>query len=156
MKNKIDKILEKILVLLMAIMVLNVLWQVASRFLLNSPSGFTDELAGFLLIWVGLIGSGYATGQGLHMAIDILPKSLEGARFLWVMRFIHFSVALFALLVMIIGGSNLVYVTLELEQLSSALQLPMGYVYLAVPLSGILMIYYSIYYLIFTESNGSN
>ena len=156
MKNKIDRFLEKILVFLMAVMVLNVLWQVASRFLLNAPSGFTDELAGFLLIWVGLIGSGYATGQGLHMAIDILPKSLEGARFIWVMRFIHFSVALFALLVMIIGGSNLVYVTLELEQLSSALQLPMGYVYLAVPLSGALMIYYSIYYLIYTESNGNN
>ena len=156
MKNKIDKILEKILILLMAVMVLNVLWQVASRFLLNSPSGFTDELAGFLLIWVGLIGSGYATGQGLHMAIDILPKSLEGARYLWVMRFIHLSVALFSLLVMIIGGSNLVLVTFQLQQLSSALQLPMGYVYLAVPLSGVLMIYYSIYYLIYTESNGSN
>jgi hypothetical protein len=56
----------------MIILVLDVLWQVVSRYLLSSPSSFTDELAGFLLIWVGFIGAAYTTGLKGHLAIDIL------------------------------------------------------------------------------------
>ena len=52
-RNTIDKILANALVVLMAVMTLNVLWQVISRFLLGSPSSFTDELARYLLIWIG-------------------------------------------------------------------------------------------------------
>ena len=62
LRNKIDKILYVFLAIIMAILVLDVLWQVASRYLFNSPSSFTDELAGFLLIWVGLLGAAYGTG----------------------------------------------------------------------------------------------
>lgn len=155
MKRRIDRVLEVVLITIMAVMVVNVLWQVASRYLLGAPSSFTDELAGFLLIWVGLLGSGYATGKGLHMAIDIFPNSLAGTKKLLVMRVIHLAVALFAVLVMIIGGSQLVYLTLQLHQLSSALQVPIGYVYLVVPVSGVLMTYYSIYFLI-TGEDGRN
>lgn len=46
----IDKILANFLVFIMAVMVLNVLWQVASRFIFGSPSSFTDELARYLMI----------------------------------------------------------------------------------------------------------
>ena len=55
----IDKMLESLLIILMAVLVIDVLWQVASRYLLTSPSSITDELAGFLLIWVGLLGAAY-------------------------------------------------------------------------------------------------
>jgi len=156
MKKLIDRLLERTLVIIMAVMVINVLWQVASRYIMNSPSGFTDELAGFLLIWVGLLGSGYATGQGLHMAIDLLPASLEGEKKKWVLSLIQICTFLFAVSVMIVGGGQLVFLTFQLKQLSSALQVPMGYVYLVVPISGILMAYYSIYFLIQNHSNGSN
>lgn len=157
MKNKIDKILEKILILIMGIMVINVLWQVASRYLVNSPSIFTDELAGFLLIWVGLLGSGYAVGQhGLHLAIDIFPASLKGKQKRNALITINLLVAVFALLIMVIGGGRLVYLTFHLEQLSSALEIPLGYVYSVLPLSGVLMIYYSLYNIFNPEQDGSN
>lgn len=152
MKEKIDKVLSYVLIFLMGIMVINVLWQVASRYLMGSPSIFTDELAGFLLIWVGLLGSGYAAGQGLHLAIDIFPQSVEGKNKILLDRVINSFVGLFALLIMMIGGGRLVYLTLELEQLSSSLQLPLGYVYAVLPLSGLLILYYSLHN-IFNPSN---
>ena len=73
-REKIDKILEKFVVALMAILVVDVLWQVISRYVLSSPSSFTDELAGFLLIWVGLFGSAYVAGKNEHLAIDLLVQ----------------------------------------------------------------------------------
>lgn len=153
MKKQIDTFLEWILIILTSVMVLNVLWQVASRYLLSSPSAFTDELAGFLLIWVGVLGSGYAAGKKLHMAIDLLPTSLEGKKKTTVEALIHVIVLVFAVLVLVIGGGNLVLNTLELEQTSSTLQVPMGYVYSVVPLTGLVMVYYSIWFLINPTEN---
>ena len=43
---------------------------------------------------------------------------------------------------MVIGGLRYVYLTFTLGQISPALQIPMGFVYLVIPLSGLLVIYY--------------
>ena len=53
-------------------------------------------------------------------------------------------VALFAFFAMVWGGANLVYITLKLKQTSASLGLPLGYVYSVIPLSGLIIIYYSI------------
>ena len=45
---------------------------------------------------------------------------------------------------MIIGGGNLVYVNFELGQSSAALAIPLGYVYMVLPLSGVLVIVYKV------------
>jgi len=144
LRNKIDFFLFWLLVSLMSVMVLNVLWQVASRYLMQSPSSFTDELARYLLIWVGLLGASYVTGKKLHLAIDILPTHLEGKKARNLHAFINILVALFAFFVMVWGGIKLVYITLTLNQTSAALNLPLGYVYTVLPLSGLMIIYYSI------------
>lgn len=144
LRKKVDKILFWVLVGLMAFMVLNVLWQVASRYIVRSPSSFTDELARYLLIWVGLLGASYVTGQKMHLAIDILPQKLEGKKERNLNIFINIVVGLFALFAMVWGGINLVYITLKLNQTSASLGLPLGYVYSVIPLSGLLIIYYSI------------
>ena len=53
LKKTIDKILELTLIASMSLLVIDVPWQVFSRFILQDPSSFTEELARFLLIWVG-------------------------------------------------------------------------------------------------------
>jgi TRAP-type C4-dicarboxylate transport system permease small subunit len=140
----VDAALFNFLVFLMAAMVLNVLWQVASRYIFRAPSNFTDELSRYLLIWVSLLGASYVAGKKLHLAIDILPEKLEGKKERNLNILINIFVALFAFFVMVWGGINLVYITLKLEQISSALNIPLGYVYIAVPLSGLFIIYYSL------------
>lgn len=143
-RERLDTALYWVLVILMAAMVLNVLWQVGSRFILRSPSSFTDELARYLLIWVSLLGASYVTGKRMHLAIDLLPASLEGKKQRNLHVLIHILVALFALFGMVWGGINLVYITLTLRQTSAALNVPLGYVYMVLPLSGLLIIYYSL------------
>ena len=74
LRKTIDKILAHFLVIIMAVMVVNVLWQVASRFIIGTPSSFTDELARYLMIWIGILGAAYVSGRNMHVAIDVLPR----------------------------------------------------------------------------------
>jgi TRAP-type C4-dicarboxylate transport system permease small subunit len=144
MREKIDKVIEIALISIMSILVIDVLWQVFSRYVLSSPSSFTDELAGFLLIWVGLLGAAYVAGKNEHLAIDLLLQKTKGAKKRRLQIIINAIVGIFALTVMVIGGSWLVYTRFYLGVTSAALALPLGYVYLIVPVSGVLTLYYTI------------
>lgn len=144
MKKKLDRILGSVLVLLMALMVVAVLWQIFSRYVMNSPSSFTEELARYVFIWIGILGAAYATGQQTHLSIDILPPKLEPKNRVRLLIGINILIILFSLTVLVIGGLNLVYVNYELGQSSAALGLPLSYVYSVIPLSGILVIIYKL------------
>lgn len=143
-RQLIDNFVKRLLVILMGVLVLDVLWQVASRYLFQSPSSFTDELAGFLLIWVGLLGSAYAVGLRKHLAIDYFVHNLSAARRKVVDMIQGAFIILFCVSVMVVGGVWLVYTRFYLGQVSPTLQLPLGYVYTIVPISGILIVYYSV------------
>lgn len=153
MKEKIDKMLERFLIFLLSILVIDVLWQVLSRYVLSSPSSFTDELAGFLLIWVGVLGAAYVTGQKEHLAIDLLIQKSKPETQVKLLFIINLLIALFALMVMIIGGSWLVITRFQFNVSSAALHLPLGYVYSVLPLSGLFMLYYSLVF-IFQKEGG--
>lgn len=144
LRKKIDKILGSTLTIIMGLMVINVLWQVFSRFVLASPSSFTDELSRYLMIWVGILGAAYVSGRNMHVAIDVVPLK-TGPATQKKLRFLVFSlVILFAFAAMVVGGFRLVYISFSLGQTSPALQIPLAFVYAVIPLSGILIIYYKI------------
>lgn len=140
----IDKMLANFLVFIMAVMVLNVLWQVASRFIFGSPSSFTDELARYLMIWIGILGAAYVSGRNMHVAIDVLPSRLSSKTQRQLKLIVRILIILFCLGAMVIGGSRLVYITHVLDQNSPALQVPLSVVYLVLPISGLLIMYYKI------------
>ncbi len=144
-RKNIDLILSRCVIFVMAVLVLDVLWQVASRYLMKEPSSWTDELAGYLLIWVGLLGAAYASGKKDHLAIDLLPRKMgpAGRRYLYIV--INGLIGAFALIVLVIGGIRLVYITFRLNQISSALEIPVGYVYLVLPISGLFILFYAIH-----------
>ncbi|RIH63072.1 TRAP transporter small permease [Mariniphaga sediminis] len=144
MRKIIDKILEWVLVFLLSILVIDVLWQVTSRYVLSSPSSFTDELAGFLLIWVGLLGAAYVAGKREHLAIDLLIQKSSPERKYKLELFISIVVIIFSMTVLIAGGSWLVYTRFYLSVKSAALGLPLGFVYLVLPISGLLIAYFDI------------
>jgi TRAP-type C4-dicarboxylate transport system permease small subunit len=144
LRHAIDRFLAWAICLLMAAMVLNVLWQVFTRFVLRHPSSFTEEAARYLMIWVGLLGAAYATGRKSHLALDLLTAHLQGGRKRASDLFIHAVVLVFSLAVLVGGGGRLVWIQLSLGQQSAALQIKLGYVYLAVPLAGVFMVFYSI------------
>ncbi len=150
-RKKIDKILGNMLVIIMAIMVINVLWQVFTRYILGIPSSFTDELARYLMIWLGILGAAYVSGQNLHVSIDILPSKLTKTAQKKMARIVNLLLIAFAITALIIGGIRLVYITYLLEQHSPALDIPLALVYLVLPLSGFLIIFYKVSDFLATE-----
>jgi len=145
MKKYIDTILEKTLVFLLFIMLVAVVWQVFSRYIMQSPSTVTDELSSFSLIWLGILGAAYVTGQKLHLAIDLIPEAIVERKKKLFDGIVHFSVFLFSFAVMIIGGTRLCLLSFQFEQTSAALNIHLGIIYIIVPISGILICYYSLH-----------
>lgn len=139
----VDRVLAWVVIALMGASVVNVLWQVFTRWVLRDPSPYTEELARYLLIWIGLLGAAYAAGARLHLAIDLLSQRV-GARARQVVDVvIELAVFAFALVAMVGGGLRLVLYTFEFGQISAALGVPLGVVYLAIPLSGLLIVFYA-------------
>ena len=143
--TSLNRLIELLLVVIFSLLVLDVLWQVFGRYVLNKSFSFTEEFARFALIWLTILGAAYLNGKREHLAMDYwlnkLPPAGRAAR----RRLIEILMAVFALLVMVIGGGNLVYTTLRLGQVSAAIGVPLGVVYAIVPISGLLIIFFSIY-----------
>lgn len=144
MRATVDKITKYVLVFLMGLLVVDVVWQVFTRYVIGTPSVFTDELARFLLIWVSFLGAAYASGQHMHLSIDLLSPRLSPAGQKKLAIIIHLVVLLFVVSVLLIGGSVLVYYIYIYGQLSSTLQVPIAYVYSIGPISGLLILYYKL------------
>lgn len=144
MKQIVDKIVSSTLIFILGTMVVTVVWQVFSRYVLGNPSTFTDELARFLMIWLGLLGAAYISGKNMHLAIDILPNKLTGNYKRNLLILIDILIIFFVSSVMITGGGRLAYMTFILNQTSASLQIPLAYVYSILPLAGLLISYYKI------------
>jgi TRAP-type C4-dicarboxylate transport system permease small subunit len=145
--KKINRFIEVFLVIIFALLVLDVLWQVFSRYLLNTSFSFTEEFARFSLIWLSILGAAYLNAKREHLSMDFLYQKFSPKTQKKVAVLIEVLIFLFALIVMVIGGFNLVYTTLHLEQLSGTLRIPLGYVYAILPFSGLLIMFFSVYHI---------
>lgn len=149
-KKVVDNLLALFCIIVMVMLVICVVWQVFSRYVLAQPSTSTDEIARFSMIWVGLLGAAYATGKRKHLNIDLFTSELTGVRKLFNQLFINIAIFFFAATVMVWGGLSLLLGVYETGQLSPALQMPMAYVYLVLPLSGVLICWYSLLFMVET------
>jgi len=148
------RLLEVLIIVAMAVLVFDVLWGVLSRvlgtfrawlfeahqfhafFLPSGQSPWTEELARFLLIWVGLLGAALAFGKNGHLGMDYFVGKLDPDARRWVKVFTCLVVLFFAVVILCGGGWALMQRTLEMGQETPALGIRKGWVYLAVPLSG--------------------
>ena len=130
-KKWMTRLLAGIATVLLSIMTLLVLYQVFTRYILNSPAAFTEELVRYFLIWTGFIGAAYAFITREHMCLVLVRDSLSpsGKRIL---------ILLFAIFVITIGGFKL---ALSAQKVFSALLgIPRSLVYAMAPISGLFII----------------
>ncbi len=142
--DKVVRFMEIFLVIIFALLVFDVLFQVFSRYVLKASFSWTEELARFSLIWMSILGAAYLNAKREHLSMDFLYRKFSDATKKKVSIAIEILIFLFALIVMVIGGFNLVYTTLHLGQLSGTLRIPLGYIYAILPLSGLLIMWFSI------------
>ena len=142
--KKVCKIIDQIVIYFLVILVAAVsilgLYQVVGRIFGHVPA-WVEELIRFLFVWASCVGAAIGVKEHIHIGIDVLTNLLPqlGQRIVAIIV----QVILCAFDVFIINfGIKLVSQTMN--QPSAGLQIPMGYVYWAIPVLGILGIFYSI------------
>jgi TRAP-type C4-dicarboxylate transport system permease small subunit len=141
-RSIIDRILVSILIVLMSVMVISTLMQVFAR-LINLNIPFTEELTIYAMMWVTMFGSAYTFGLRKQIAIDALQAALSESNKWKLEVLVEIIVAIFAILVLLVGGIRFVYVTFKLGQVSSVMQIAKGWIYIVLPISGLLILLYN-------------
>jgi TRAP-type C4-dicarboxylate transport system permease small subunit len=117
-----------------------VLYQVITRYIFNAPSNISEVVARSLFVWLTMFGGAFVFGRREHMNIEFIRSKFPPKIKICIEMFSELVIAVFAVLVMIIGGfwqaSN------QMIQVESMTQIPMGYIYSAIPISGILILFY--------------
>lgn len=156
--NLIDRLLATGLIVAMLGILMAVVWQVISRYILQDPASVTEELSRFFLIWIGLLGAAYAYRQKVHLGFNLLVEKQQPKSRRITLTLVEILVFLFSASTLLFGGVELVSLTLELRQISAALGVQMGYIYLVLPVSGGLIMLYSLVNIheLWTEQSGES
>lgn len=142
LKKIMNTALAYITAVFLIIMTLLVVWQVFTRYILNDPSIFTEELVRIILIWTSFLGATYAFGTRQHMALIFLRDSTKGAAKKLICVFIDAVVLILAALVLIKGGYNLASSVMAIK--TPILGMSKGLVYMIGPISGCIIVIYQI------------
>jgi C4-dicarboxylate transporter, DctQ subunit len=105
---------------------------VLTRYFFGYSPDWSDELPRFIVIWVTFIGMSYCVRKGEHVVIDILFNKLKGK----IQKFFYLCILTLCFLTFVYMtyiGYGLVVKIFSTNQMSVTLGIPMGYVYLAVP-----------------------
>ncbi|NLY74642.1 MAG: TRAP transporter small permease [Firmicutes bacterium] len=151
----LERITETIGAILLAAMTLLIFLQVIIRFkVIRSTIPWTEEIALMFLVWFGLTGAAIGIRKGTHIGVEFLfalfgPKTKKVVNIFIGLLIILFSVFL------LIEGIALVQGTIDVFLSASLLSRGLC-VYLAVPISAVLMLLYSIEFIINQFTTGGN
>jgi TRAP-type C4-dicarboxylate transport system permease small subunit len=133
-----SQLLATLSVVVFAVLVVDVLWGVFTRYALGHQAPWTEEFARLLLVWLSMLGTALAYAHRSHLGVDVLLVSLaQPARHLAALA-IYLLVLAFAAGVMVYGGSTLFLERLDAGQVMSTLPMRKAWMYLAIPVAGLL------------------
>lgn len=112
---------------------------VVLRYIFKAGLVWAEEYARYAIIWIVMAGSGAAVRENMHMSITALVDVTKGKTF-------HFIINMFVLVVSMIFSLFLVYAGIRLtssmitnNQVSPALEIPLWWIYVSIPIGGVLM-----------------
>jgi len=141
LEKRLYALLRTVCFLLMLAMVSVIFSQVLARYAFSNSLSWSEEIGRYIFVWMTFLGAALAVRDRQHVSLDlvlkILPYSLQ--KLLIVISYI--SMLIFTAVV-IYGGIQ--FVARGSSQMSSALEIPMHYVYIVLPLGGALIFAYLI------------
>lgn len=141
-KLTMDFILKGFCEAMICLMTAIAVYQVVARYVFNSPSSYSEELLTYSFAWTAMLATTLVFGERDHMRLGFFADQEEGKRAVVLSIAVECLIFIFAVLVLIYGGISLVGLTMT--QTTATLGIPMGYVYLIMPVSGFLTAVYCI------------
>ena len=144
--NTIRTALTRVLNLLAGIsflaMVVLTCWQVFTRYVLQNPSSWSEELVSYLFAWASLLGASLVTGERGHMNIPIVLEKFSPAVQKLLNIFGELVAFAFSAIILVYGGVTITQ--LAMGQMTSSLGVQVGVFYVVMPLCGILNMIYTV------------
>lgn len=124
------------------VMVALTCWQVFTRYILQNPSSWSEELVGYMFGWMALFGASLVVGERGHMNIPIVVErfSMSGRKAFAI--FAEGIACIFSAVILVYGGVQIA--SLAMGQMTSSLGVPIGAFYWVLPISGVLNVIYTL------------
>lgn len=142
-KKVIDTILKWASILLMGVTACLVVWQVVARYILKSPSSWSEIAVTYGFVCLGMLCGAYVFGQSDHMNMQFIRNRFPRKVQIVVQMITELFTALLGVLIMGYGGYQLAISTMT--QIDPSLHIPMGYIYMVLPISGVCIAFYVVY-----------
>ena len=137
--RNLNTVIKYFVATLMMIITVLTFYQVVLRYLFNSAPSWSEEMVRFLFIWSSFVAAAIGIREGIHIGIDVFVNLVPRR----IARFIEIIVSL---VIMVFGAYMIYYgwlvTRMTHSQPSPALGLPMSWVYLSIPVMGVLLIVY--------------
>ena len=144
--NNIRKVINTVIkiacILLFGFMVIIGTYQILVRYIFNNPSTISEELLTYSFTWMSLFAASYVFGKRDHMRMGFVADKLSPDKLKVLNIILEVITIAFSAIVMVYGGISIT--KLSMTQKTASLGIPMGYIYLVIPISGILIVIYSV------------
>jgi len=128
------RLLDVLLVVTVAVLIVPVTIQMFSRFTALIPAWiWTEEMARFLFIWMVMLGAMIGVRDGTHFDVDVWPELKPRANAM--LRIVSMLFVLLFALVFVWYGVK--FVQFGWSQTSELADMPMTYIFIAWPLTGL-------------------
>ncbi|MDF2586850.1 MAG: transporter small permease [Anaerocolumna sp.] len=142
-KRILDKTIEWICVILLSLMTILVTYQVIVRYFFNNPNAYTEIISKYMFVWLIMYGSAYVFGLREHMNIAVVREKMPAKARIIIEIISEVIIVLFTVGVLVYGGFK--QMADQMVQLDATLQIPMGVIYSAVPISSCFIIFYFLF-----------
>ena len=142
LRAAIMKILGVVITLRFILMTLVGTYQIVTRYFFNRPSTISEELLTYSFTWMSLLASTYVFGKRDHMRMGFMADKLTGPARRYLEVFIDALSFFFAGVVMVYGGISITKLTMI--QITASLRISMGWIYIIVPIAGLLIMVFSV------------
>lgn len=141
-KAILNKIMETACSLIFALMIIVGTYQIVTRYVFSKPSTISEELLTYSFTWLAMLAAAYVFGKRDHMRMSFVADKVSPKGQIMLSIFAEIATIVFTALVLLYGGVAITQLTMS--QITASLGIPMGYVYIIIPICGIITIIYDI------------
>lgn len=141
LRNTLTHILNGLAGISFLAMVILTCWQVFTRYILQNPSSWSEELVSYLFAWMSLLGASLITSERGHMNIPVIVEKMPETLKKGFAVFAEVVAFVFSAVILLYGGVQIT--SLAMGQMTSSLGVAIGVFYIVLPLSGVLNMVYT-------------
>ncbi len=142
LRNVLNKVLNVLAGVSLIAMVLLTCWQVFTRYILQNPSSWSEELVSYLFAWASLFGASLITGERGHMNIPVIVEKMGKGVQKALAIFGELIAFAFSAVILVYGGIEIT--KLAMGQMTSSMSVAVGVFYVVLPLCGVLNMIYTV------------